>query len=99
MTPALYRLLSCMAPPASGSASGRPTDATTHDVVARLPTGNNAHSIAIDPASGQAFMPISVCHRSGRLCDLRRQWLQRCGRRGVCDSIVWAATGVPADDR
>ena len=34
-------------------------DAATHDVVARLPTGNNAHSVAVDPASGYAFMPIS----------------------------------------
>jgi len=34
-------------------------DAMTYTVVARLPTGNNAHSVAIDPASGQAFMPIS----------------------------------------
>jgi hypothetical protein len=31
----------------------------TYTVVARLPTGNNAHSVAIDPASGQAFMPVS----------------------------------------
>ncbi|MDQ6628127.1 MAG: hypothetical protein M3Z29_06710 [Pseudomonadota bacterium] len=34
-------------------------DATTHSVVTRLPTGNNAHSVAVDPASGLAFMPIS----------------------------------------
>jgi YVTN family beta-propeller protein len=34
-------------------------DAVTYDVVARLPTGNNAHSVAVDSASGQAFMPIS----------------------------------------
>jgi hypothetical protein len=34
-------------------------DATTHAVVTRLPTGNNAHSVAIDPVSGLAFMPIS----------------------------------------
>jgi hypothetical protein len=34
-------------------------DAATHAVVARLPTGNNAHSVAVDSASGLAFMPIS----------------------------------------
>jgi hypothetical protein len=34
-------------------------DAMSYTVVARLPTGNNAHSVAIDPASGQAFMPVS----------------------------------------
>ncbi len=34
-------------------------DAMTYAVVARLPTGNNAHSVAVDPASGRAFMPIS----------------------------------------
>ncbi len=34
-------------------------DAMSYAVVARLPTGNNAHSVAIDSASGLAFMPIS----------------------------------------
>jgi YVTN family beta-propeller protein len=34
-------------------------DATTHEVVARLPAGNNAHSVAVDAASGLAFMPVS----------------------------------------
>jgi hypothetical protein len=34
-------------------------DAMTYDVVARLPTGNNAHSVGVDSASGLAFMPIS----------------------------------------
>jgi hypothetical protein len=34
-------------------------DAATYDVVALLPTGNNAHSVAVDAASGLAFMPIS----------------------------------------
>lgn len=34
-------------------------DATTHEVVVRVPTGNNAHSVAVDSASGLAFMPIS----------------------------------------
>jgi hypothetical protein len=34
-------------------------DATTYAVVARLPTGNNAHSVAVDSATGLAFMPIS----------------------------------------
>jgi hypothetical protein len=34
-------------------------DATNYGVVARLPTGNNAHSVAIDPASKAAFMPYS----------------------------------------
>ncbi|MEP7056784.1 MAG: hypothetical protein ABI809_03305 [Caldimonas sp.] len=34
-------------------------DAATHAVVTRLPTGNNAHSVAVDPVTGRAFMPIS----------------------------------------
>jgi hypothetical protein len=34
-------------------------DAGTRTLVAQLPTGNNAHSVAIDPVSGLAFMPIS----------------------------------------
>ncbi|MFM0140748.1 YncE family protein [Caballeronia grimmiae] len=34
-------------------------DATTHNVVTRLPAGNNAHSVAVDPASGLIFMPYS----------------------------------------
>jgi hypothetical protein len=34
-------------------------DATTHSVVARQPSGNNAHSVAVDSATGKAFMPIS----------------------------------------
>ena len=34
-------------------------DAATRTVVTRLPTGNNAHSVAVDSASGLAFMPIS----------------------------------------
>jgi hypothetical protein len=34
-------------------------DATTYDVVARLATGNNAHSVGVDSASGLAFMPVS----------------------------------------
>jgi hypothetical protein len=34
-------------------------DAASHSVVARVPTGNNAHSVAVDPSSGLAFMPIS----------------------------------------
>jgi hypothetical protein len=34
-------------------------DATSRTVTARLPTGNNAHSVAVDPTSGLAFMPIS----------------------------------------
>lgn len=34
-------------------------DAATRTVVARVPTGNNAHSVAVDPASGQVFMPVS----------------------------------------
>jgi hypothetical protein len=34
-------------------------DAATHQVVARLPTGNNAHSVAVDPQSGLAFVPHS----------------------------------------
>ena len=34
-------------------------DGTTHGIVAQLPAGNNAHSVAVDPASGQIFMPFS----------------------------------------
>jgi hypothetical protein len=34
-------------------------DASTHAIVTQVPTGNNAHSVAVDPASGQVFMPIS----------------------------------------
>ena len=34
-------------------------DATSDAAVARLPTGNNSHSVAIDSASGLAFMSIS----------------------------------------
>ena len=34
-------------------------DAVARTVVARLPTGNNAHSVAVDSVSGLAFMPIS----------------------------------------
>jgi hypothetical protein len=34
-------------------------DAGTHAVLAQLPAGNNAHSVAVDPASGHLFMPFS----------------------------------------
>jgi hypothetical protein len=34
-------------------------DATAHTIVAQLPSGNNAHSIAVDPTTGYIFMPIS----------------------------------------
>lgn len=34
-------------------------DAAARTVVAQVPTGNNAHSVAVDPASGQVFMPVS----------------------------------------
>ncbi len=34
-------------------------DAAARTVVASIPTGNNAHSVAVDPTSGLAFMPIS----------------------------------------
>lgn len=34
-------------------------DAATRQVVARVPTGNNAHSVAIDPATSKAFLPVS----------------------------------------
>ena len=34
-------------------------DAMTRTLVTQLPTGNNAHSVAVDPTSGLAFMPIS----------------------------------------
>ncbi len=34
-------------------------DAATYAVVARVPSGNNAHSVAVDPTSNQIFMPVS----------------------------------------
>jgi hypothetical protein len=34
-------------------------DASTHAVVARLKTGNNAHSVAVDPLTSKAFVPAS----------------------------------------
>jgi YVTN family beta-propeller protein len=34
-------------------------DATTRTVVARVPTGNNAHSVSVDPTTNQVFMPVS----------------------------------------
>jgi hypothetical protein len=34
-------------------------DATAHTIVAQLPSGNNAHSVAVDPATGFIFMPVS----------------------------------------
>ena len=34
-------------------------DASTRTVVAQLPTGNNAHSVAVDGATSKAFVPIS----------------------------------------
>jgi hypothetical protein len=34
-------------------------DATTHAVLQKIPTGNNAHSVAVDPASGKVFVPYS----------------------------------------
>ncbi len=34
-------------------------DATSHAVFMMVPTGNGAHSVAVDPTSGQIFMPIS----------------------------------------
>lgn len=34
-------------------------DAASHAIVARLQSGNNAHSVAIDSAMGKAFMPVS----------------------------------------
>ena len=34
-------------------------DAASHAIVAQVPTGNNAHSVAVDSGSGQIFMPIS----------------------------------------
>jgi hypothetical protein len=34
-------------------------DAATRSVVARVPTGNNAHSVAVDPVSGLVFVPFS----------------------------------------
>jgi hypothetical protein len=34
-------------------------DASSHAVVTQLKTGNNAHSVAIDPASFHAFVPVS----------------------------------------
>jgi DNA-binding beta-propeller fold protein YncE len=35
-------------------------DAPTRTLVTQLPTGNNAHSVAVDPATGYVFMPISA---------------------------------------
>ncbi len=34
-------------------------DASTHAVLARLPSGNNAHSVGVDAATYKAFVPIS----------------------------------------
>jgi hypothetical protein len=34
-------------------------DGTTRQIVATAPTGNNSHSIAIDPVNHQAYLPIS----------------------------------------
>lgn len=34
-------------------------DASTRSVVARVNTGNNAHSVAVDPATGLVFVPYS----------------------------------------
>ncbi len=34
-------------------------DASTRTLVATYATGNNAHSVAIDPSNGEVFMPIS----------------------------------------
>ena len=34
-------------------------DAATRTVVAMLPTGNNAHSVAVDPVTGFVYMPYS----------------------------------------
>ena len=34
-------------------------DASTHALVAQLQSGNNAHSVAVDPVTSKAFVPIS----------------------------------------
>jgi len=34
-------------------------DAATRTVIAMLPTGNNAHSVAVDPVTGSVYMPYS----------------------------------------
>ncbi len=34
-------------------------DAATRTVGAMLPTGNNAHTVAVDPVTGFVFMPYS----------------------------------------
>jgi DNA-binding beta-propeller fold protein YncE len=34
-------------------------DAATRQVVRRIPTGNNAHSVAVDPVTGRVFVPYS----------------------------------------
>ncbi|MDB5947345.1 MAG: hypothetical protein JWQ33_2371, partial [Ramlibacter sp.] len=34
-------------------------DAGSRTLVAQLPTGNNAHSVAVDPVTSKAFLPIS----------------------------------------
>ena len=34
-------------------------DAATRTVTAKLPTGNNAHGLAVDPVAGKVFLPYS----------------------------------------
>jgi hypothetical protein len=34
-------------------------DATSHAVVTQVKTGNNAHSVAVDPLTFHAFVPVS----------------------------------------
>jgi hypothetical protein len=40
-------------------------DAATRAVVAKYNTGNNAHSVAVDPSSGQVFVPYSSATSPG----------------------------------
>jgi hypothetical protein len=35
-------------------------DAVTRKVIGGAPTGNNAHSIAVDPVTGDVFVPFST---------------------------------------
>ena len=44
-------------------------DAATRTVALRVRTGNNAHSVAVDPVSGQAFVPYSGPTAPGGCAD------------------------------
>lgn len=44
-------------------------DATTHQVINSLTTGNNAHSVAVDSSTGQVYMPYSSAASPGGCLD------------------------------